>query len=99
MTRDRKEGLTGIYNRVVDPTEAASDVVQLGTLHVDLDRAVAAAYGWDDPEFDHGVYRHDRFGDRWLPRPETQQAIERRLLELNHQRAAEEAPERQLAPS
>jgi hypothetical protein len=97
MMPDRKAGLTEVYNRVVTATETASDVVQLRTLHVELDLAVAAAYGWDDLVFDHGIYRHDRFGDRWLPRPETQRAIEQRLLELNHQRAAEESRNGQLA--
>lgn len=44
----RDEGLTRIYNRFHDPDERAPDVVRLRELHDALDRAVLAAYGWDD---------------------------------------------------
>ena len=53
---DRWEGLTKTYNRVHDPAESAADIAELRRLHVELDHAVAAAYGWEDLSLDHGFH-------------------------------------------
>ena len=42
------EGLTKTYNRFHDPYEHDPDIERLRELHADMDRAVLAAYGWDD---------------------------------------------------
>lgn len=42
------EGLTDTYNRFHDPNEFDPDILQLRQLHEECDRAVLAAYGWDD---------------------------------------------------
>ena len=42
----RQEGLTKTYNRFHDPDESAADIQKLRDLHVEMDKAVAAAYGW-----------------------------------------------------
>jgi hypothetical protein len=42
------EGLTKTYNRFHDPEERSPDIHQLRTLHAAMDRAVLAAYGWED---------------------------------------------------
>jgi hypothetical protein len=42
------EGLTQIYNRFHDPNEFHPDILQLRQLHDEMDRAVLAAYGWND---------------------------------------------------
>lgn len=42
------EGLTQTYNRFHDPNELDPDILQLRQLHDECDRAVLAAYGWND---------------------------------------------------
>ena len=42
------EGLTKTYNRFHDPEERSPDIHQLRALHAAMDRAVLAAYGWED---------------------------------------------------
>jgi len=85
----RREGLTKTYNRFHDPREAAADIVRLRELHVEMDRAVAAAYGWTDLDLGHGF--HDtKQGLRYTVSSTARQEILDRLLELNHARYAEE---------
>lgn len=86
---DRQEGMTQTYNRVHNPDDFAGDIVRLRELHVALDGAVLEAYGWDDLDSDHGF--HDtKFGTRFTFAPVPCQEVLDRLLELNHQRYAEE---------
>jgi len=42
------EGLTKTYNRFHVPEETAPDIIRLRELHVEMDRAVLDAYGWND---------------------------------------------------
>ena len=44
----RQEGLTKTYNRFHNPDETAVDIQTLRELHIEMDYAVAAAYGWQD---------------------------------------------------
>ncbi len=44
----RQLGLTKTYNLVHDPAVADVEVAHLRALHVEIDEAVRAAYGWDD---------------------------------------------------
>ncbi len=86
---DRQEGLTTTYNRVHDPDEHADDIVRLREIHVALDYAVRDAYGWDDLDLGHDF--HDtKFGTRYTFAPIPRQEVLDRLLELNHERYAEE---------
>jgi len=87
---DRQEGLTRTYNRVHDPDEDADDIVRLRELHVELDLAVRDAYGWGDLELGHGFHDTKRFGVRYTFEPVARQEVLDRLLELNHERYAEE---------
>ncbi|KIG17198.1 hypothetical protein DB30_03511 [Enhygromyxa salina] len=51
---DANVGLTKIYNALADPGVQAPKVQELRALHVQVDRAVLAAYGWGDiavPEY------------------------------------------------
>ncbi len=81
--------------------QASAGIQQLRALHVELDQAVLAAYGWDragpdGPAIDlgHGFHEvetlpeHDR--TRHTVSPAARKELLRRLLALNHQRAAEE---------
>ncbi len=89
MMLERNEGLTRTYNRVHAPDETVSDVAELRKLHVELDHAVAAAYGWADLGLNHGF--HDTFhGPRFTIGPVARVEILDRLLELNHERYRQE---------
>ena len=86
---DRQDGLTKTYNRVHDPDEHADDIARLRELHVELDYAVRDAYGWTDLDLGHG-FHETRFGTRFTFAPAPRQEVLDRLLELNHERYAEE---------
>jgi hypothetical protein len=86
---DREEGLTTTYNRVYDPDEHADDIVRLREIHVELDHAVSDAYGWSDLDLGHD-FHETKFGTRFTFAPVPRQEILDRLLELNHERYAEE---------
>ncbi len=89
IMQDRWEGLTKIYNRVHSSGEMAEDIVQLRLLHIELDHAVAETYGWDDLDLAHGF--HDtRQGSRYTISPAARAEALDRLLELNHERHADE---------
>jgi hypothetical protein len=85
MMLSRNEGLTKTYNRVHDPKETASEVVTLRQLHVELDFAVAAAYGWQDLNLDHDFYETPQ-GRRFTLGPSVRTEILNRLSELNQER-------------
>ena len=89
----RDLGLTKLYNLVNDPGLEAGidpDVDRMRAIHVDLDAAVAAAYGWDDLDLTHGFHTYRKM-TRWTLSPVTRVEILDRLLEENHRRAAAEA--------
>ena len=54
-----------------------------------MDTAVAAAYGWSDLPLDHGFHQ-TKFGTRFTFAPAPRQEVLDRLLELNHERYAQE---------
>ena len=85
---DRQEGLTKTYNRVHDPEDHSDDIDQLRELHALLDYAVCDAYGWD-LDLGHG-FHETKFGTRYTFAPGPRQEVLDRLLELNHERYAEE---------
>lgn len=81
-------GVTKTYNRV-HGRDASSEIGHLRDLHVDLDHAVANAYGWDDLSLNHGFHPTPQ-GERFTISPAAQVEVLDRLLELNHQRHTEE---------
>ena len=95
------EGLTKTYNRFHDRDEDHPDIARLRTLHAAVDRAVLDAYGWrdiaTDCEFllDYAIDEEEwsRRKKPWRYRwPDaTRDEVLARLLELNAERAAEEA--------
>jgi hypothetical protein len=86
---DRQEGLTDTYNRFHDPEETAGDIVRLRELHVEMDEAVAAAYGWEDLELGHGFHETPQ-GVRFTIDQDVRWEVLDRLLALNHERHEEE---------
>ena len=88
----RDLGLTKLYNLVNDPgLEAGTDpdVDRMRAIHVELDAAVAAAYGWEDLDLTHGFHTYRKM-TRWTVSPAIRVEILDRLLEENHRRAAAE---------
>lgn len=89
----RDLGLTKLYNLVNDPdleTGTDPDVDRMRAIHVELDAAVAAAYGWEDLDLTHGFHTYRKM-TRWTVAPVTRVEILDQLLEENHRRAAAEA--------
>ena len=84
-----KEGLTVIYNRFHDPQEKGGDIIRLRELHLDMDNAVAAAYGWGDLELGHGFHETAQ-GVRYTISEAARREVLVRLLKLNHERYEEE---------
>lgn len=82
-------GLTKTYNRVHDQYLQDDEIVLLRELHIELDYAVRDAYGWSDLELDHHHWETPQ-GMRFTVSPAAKDELLDRLLELNHQRYAEE---------
>jgi hypothetical protein len=85
----RREGLTTTYNRFHTPHEVSHDIATLRTLHVEMDHAVAAAYGWTDLDLGHG-FHETKQGIRYTISEAARRTVLDRLLALNHERYAQE---------
>jgi hypothetical protein len=85
----RALGLTKLYNQVNDPAVSDQAIVRLRELHVQIDEAVLAAYGWNDvdPEIGH---HGTKIGVRWTVSPRARFELLDRLLVENHRRAREQ---------
>ncbi|MEU5402622.1 type IIL restriction-modification enzyme MmeI [Streptomyces sp. NPDC005963] len=84
-TGTRTLGLTKIYNSVHDESDHSPDIELVRKAHIEVDQAVAEAYGWEDIDLKHGFYT-TRQGPRFTIAPEVQVEILDRLLEMNHTR-------------
>lgn len=62
-------------------------MARLRQIHVELDEAVMAAYGWGDLPLEHGFHTYRQMR-RWTVSPAARVEILDRLLEENHKRAA-----------
>lgn len=69
-------------------------IIHLRELHVQMDHAVLATYGWKDIVLRHGFYDVDYLPEidrtRYTIHPEARKEILKRLLDLNHKIYAEE---------
>lgn len=83
------EGLTKTYNRFHSSSDESEGIVRLRALHVEIDQAVAAAYGWSDIELDPGFHATKQ-GERYTISESARMEVLDRLLTLNHERYAEE---------
>ena len=102
---ENNEGLTKTYNRFHDPDERSPKISKLRELHAEMDRAVLEAYGWndlaatakceflldyeDEEEGQETSRRKKPWRYRWPD--DFRDEVLARLLELNAQRAKEEA--------
>lgn len=85
----RQEGLTKTYNNFHDPDETNADIKKLRELHVEMDKAAAAAYGWSDLDLDHG-FHETKQGTRFTISESARREVLQRLLKLNHERHEQE---------
>jgi hypothetical protein len=88
----RKEGLTKTYNHFHNREQRGGDFKDIDTLremHVEMDRVVAAAYGWSDLNLGHG-FHETKQGLRFTISEAARREVLARLLKLNHERYAEE---------
>jgi DNA-binding IclR family transcriptional regulator len=67
----------------------AGDIARLRELHMEMDQAVAAAYGWQDLELEHGFHETAQ-GVRYTISEAARGEVLGRLLRLNHERYEEE---------
>jgi hypothetical protein len=82
-------GLTELYNRFHNRDETTTDITSLRQLHVEMDQAVAAAYGWTDLDLGDGFHQ-TRQGVRYTVSETARREVLARLLKLNHERYADE---------
>jgi hypothetical protein len=85
----RQIGLTDMYNQFHDRCELSEEFCSLRDRFVELDHAVAEAYGWTDLSLDHGFYETKQ-GVRYSIGERARIEILIRLRQLNQQRHAEE---------
>jgi hypothetical protein len=86
-------GPTETYNRFHKPDETSEDIARLRALHVELNQAVAVAYGWNGLDLGHG-FHETKQGMRYTLSGIARRIVLDRLLDLNHQRHAEEEVEK-----
>ena len=95
------KGLTKTYNRFHDPDETDLEIATLRDLHTAMDRAVLYAYGWTDIPIDcEFLLDYEIDEEDWSTRKkpyryrwpnDVRDEVLARLLELNAERANEEA--------
>ncbi|MBB5329435.1 Eco57I restriction-modification methylase domain-containing protein [Tunturiibacter gelidoferens] len=82
-------GLTALYNRFHDSEDTSLDIANLRKIHVLLDEAVIAAYGWSGLDLGHG-FHETKHGTRFTISEIACRKVLDLLLALNHERHAEE---------
>lgn len=84
LLASHRGGLTEIYNRFHDPSVTDAGIVELRSLHLQLDQSVVAAYGWHDLQLSHEfTARLGTNGTRLEILEHQQKSILERLLQLN----------------
>jgi hypothetical protein len=81
--------LTGCYNLFHDPDNKTPEIKNLRNLHAEIDKLVITAYGFSNIKLNHGFYETQQ-GIRFTISEDARHEVLDRLLELNHQRHAEE---------
>lgn len=85
----RHEGLTSTYNRFHTKNEVSHEIVRMRDLHVEMDYAIAGAYGWSDLDLGHGFHQTKQ-GTRYTLSEVARREVLDRLLTVNHERYAQE---------
>ncbi|NKS42682.1 N-6 DNA methylase [Rhodococcus hoagii] len=83
-------GLTSLYNLINNPEiKGDADIARLREIHVEIDEAVMAAYGWSEIPLEHGFFTYRQM-ERWTVSSSARVEVLDRLLEENHRRAEAE---------
>lgn len=82
-------GLTAAYNQLHDQNDSSQETRRFRDLQVEMDEAIAAAYGWTDLELCHD-FHVTKQGVRFTISEPARREVLQRLLKLNHERYAEE---------
>jgi len=96
-TRDlTPERVAKVSKKTLEEAEAGhAGIIELRRLHVELDTAIRDAYGWHDLNLGHDFIEVETLPEndrvRYTLSPEARKEVLKRLLLLNHQRAAEQA--------
>ena len=85
----RQEGITKTYNRFNNPAQQEVDIDRLRQLHMEMDRTITRAYGWNDLDLGHG-FQETSVGVRFTISELARRTVLDRLLALNHRRCDEE---------
>ena len=93
--RDLTPAIVAKLSGKPDEAEAGfQGILELRKLHRELDEAVLAAYDWTDLNLGHDFHEVETLPEndrvRYTISPEARKELLKRLLALNHQRAAEE---------
>ena len=95
----RNIGLTRLYQMINSGTvQEDVDVAYLRSIHLQIDEAVMAAYGWNDVELNHG-FHHYRNIEKWTVCPTARVEILDRLLQENYRRASMVADASRVVPT
>lgn len=90
-------GLTELYNRFHEPTNIDSGILRLRELHMEMNKLVLQAYGWEDVDLNHDFQelpylpKSDRV--RFTIGESARLEVLRRLSDLNQKRYEEELTE------
>jgi hypothetical protein len=89
VTNQNNQGLRTTQYFFHDRRVQVADFARLRALQVEMDQAVAAAYGWGDLDLGHGFHPTEQ-GERFTISEPARREVLDRLLALNHQRYEEE---------
>jgi hypothetical protein len=89
-------GLTALYDRFHDPANLDAGIAELRERQVEMERAVAEAYGWHFPL--RQGFHETKQGVRYTISEPARLELLDRLLALNHERYAQEQAAVQAAP-
>ena len=89
LAEQRILGLTETYNLIHSPQEDSQEFKLIRNLIIEMDNAVAAAYGWQDIDLGHD-FHETKQGLRYTISETARREVLDRLLLLNHERYAEE---------
>jgi hypothetical protein len=87
-------GLTDVYNAFHDASSGVDLISDLRDVHVEIDTVVRDAYGWSDIDLGHDFHEIEYLPEndniRFTICAEARKEVLKRLLLLNHERAAAE---------
>lgn len=87
-------GLTDVYNTIHDASTEVDLIQDLRIVHVQMDTVVRDAYGWSDIDLGHDFHEIEYLPEndniRFTISAEARKEVLKRLLLLNHERAAAE---------